>query len=61
MSGRNAKTKKGGMKEPTPVDLGIATLGENLLDDFGVEKLGEVLADESDSLLRAKGRHDGRS
>lgn len=44
----------------TPVDLGITALVEDLLDDFGVEELSEVLADEGEPLLGFCGRH-GRS
>ena len=40
-----------GKIKPTPVDLGVATLGKNALNDFGVENLSEVLFDEIESLL----------
>ncbi|KAI6755289.1 hypothetical protein HG531_004395 [Fusarium graminearum] len=40
-----------GRIEHTPVDLGAAALGEDALDDLGVENLGEVLLNEAESLL----------
>jgi sulfur carrier protein ThiS len=41
----------------TPVDLGIAALVDDLLQDLGIEELGEVLADEGEPLLRSRFRH----
>ena len=35
----------------TPVDLGIPSLGKDLLDNLGVQDLSKILADESESLL----------
>ena len=37
----------------TPVDLGVAPLRHHLLDDLGVEKLGEVLLYEGEPLFIA--------
>lgn len=35
----------------TPVNLWVAPLSQDVLNDLGIEKLGEVLADEGKSLL----------
>jgi len=44
----------------TPVNLGVASLGQDGLNDLGVEELGEVLADESESLLGGVVHGEGR-
>ena len=35
----------------TPVNFWVASLGQDVLNDLGIEKLSEVLTDESKSLL----------
>lgn len=41
----------------TPVDLGVPSFIEDLLDDLGVEDFGEVLTDEGKSLGGLHGGH----
>lgn len=52
-----AATMKKGDIQLTPVDLGVLALSEDLVDNLGVQDLGEVLVDEVEPLFRVGGRH----
>lgn len=45
----------------SPVDLGVISFIDDLLDDVEVESLGKVLLDEGNPLLCGQLRHCGRS